>query len=184
MLENHHQTVFTGAGLSECARPYQALARFVQACGAYKPRVFKEGEKSITRAFHVPYSGWGNPDYLDFFDHVERDARNLIVSLVEERQRGGAAPVGNLQELQAAWEDIDDDGQLHDEVESSLTWQQGLRECAIILENAEHEETDSGLWQGLPPLEAIRIMAFFTYKAEVFAKGQALIEDAIKREAW
>lgn len=43
-----------------------------------------------------------------------------------------------------------------------------LREAAEILwELSEHEETDGGLWEGLPLKEAVCVMASLTYKNAV-----------------
>lgn len=42
-----------------------------------------------------------------------------------------------------------------------------LHDCAYILENGE-VETDSGLWEGLDPIQAVESMAFFTFRNDVF----------------
>lgn len=41
-----------------------------------------------------------------------------------------------------------------------------LHDCAYVLENGE-VETDSGLWEGLDPIQAVESMAFFTFRNDV-----------------
>lgn len=52
-----------------------------------------------------------------------------------------------------------------------------LEEAATVLkELREHKETDSGLWEGLEPEQAISAQAPFTYGNAVMANWQELIE--------
>lgn len=53
-----------------------------------------------------------------------------------------------------------------------------LQEAAAVLEQLrDHEETDSGLWDGLEPSEAIAAQAAYTYGNAVVASWQELIEE-------
>ncbi|MFA5127816.1 MAG: hypothetical protein WC457_02300 [Patescibacteria group bacterium] len=159
------------------------LEILIDECRRHELPKFQEGEgRTIIRAFHVPYSGSSRPDYVDFFDYLEEDARILVMELYDRGKADRTGDIMTLEELKAEWETVDDDGLLHDLVDRSLTWQQGLRECEIILDNCEEVETDSGLWEKLEPTEAIRSQAFFTYKNEVRRRGLALIEEKIKDE--
>lgn len=61
--------------------------------------------------------------------------------------------------------------------ESHVDKEYDLSESAAILDElSEYEETDSGLWEGLAPREAISAQAAYTYGAAVYSKAQELIK--------
>lgn len=61
--------------------------------------------------------------------------------------------------------------------ESHVDRAYSLREAAELLEElAEHEETDSGLWEGLPPRSVISAQAAYTYGNAVWHAVWNLIE--------
>lgn len=52
-----------------------------------------------------------------------------------------------------------------------------LQEAADLLDDlSEHEETDSGLWEGLEPRRAIAAQAAYTYGNAVYSEWRDLIE--------
>lgn len=52
-----------------------------------------------------------------------------------------------------------------------------LREAAELLDDlSDHEETDSGLWEGLKPHQAIATQAAYTYGNTVYSEWRDLIE--------
>lgn len=52
-----------------------------------------------------------------------------------------------------------------------------LQEAAELLDDlSEHEETDSGLWEGLEPRRAIAAQAAYTYGNAVYSEWRDLIE--------
>lgn len=54
----------------------------------------------------------------------------------------------------------------------------GLLEAAEVLtELSEHEETDSGFWEGKSPKEALSTMAAYTYSAAVLHQTNAILKD-------
>lgn len=58
-----------------------------------------------------------------------------------------------------------------------------LTKAAELLDQlAEYEETDSGLWEGLSPREAISVQAAFTYGNAVHFKAKDLIDEI--NEEW
>jgi hypothetical protein len=53
-----------------------------------------------------------------------------------------------------------------------------LLEAATLIDQlSDYEETDSGLWEGLQPKEAIGACAAFTYGNAVYGKWRELIEE-------
>ena len=83
-----------------------------------------------------------------------------------------------MEELKEAFESYDDNGSISNFVESSLTWQQSLTDSDnIINELSDYEETDSGLWEGLQPEEAITAKAFWTYKRALIGEAVEALEE-------
>jgi len=135
---------------------------------------FKESEKSIGSALHIPYSGVGsNCKYVYFDDYLQDDVYSLLLESFDNTE--GCRTVTELRE---AFEDYDDDGGIHYFVESTLTWQQSLRACSVILnELSEYEEDDSGLWEGQQPEQAIVSKAFWTYKTGLICHCDDLLKE-------
>lgn len=67
---------------------------------------------------------------------------------------------------------------VHEEVDREFIYV-GLVDCAEIIEQAEHIETDAGLWEGLDPEAAINAMAFYTLKNEVMSELRGIVVDEI-----
>lgn len=151
----------------------QTLKELIEECKSFQAERFKEKDKSIENAFHVPYSGMGNPDYIRFEDYIKEDVHQAILQLVDNK----GDDIESIEDLIEAWDEVDYDGMLHEYIDSSLTWQQSLRESEIIIRNCKSEECDTGLWEGLQPEEAIRAKAFWTYKLEVQEDGRELIKE-------
>ncbi len=147
------------------------LKKLIQYCKKFEMNKFKESERSISNALHIPYSGFGNPDYVEFYDFKEDDVTGLILDLISNNE------IKTIEDLKESWENLDDDGTLHQHIESSLTWQQSLRDSDVIISNCDNEETDWGLWEGQQPEEAIATKAFYSYRSDVSNRGFELIEE-------
>jgi len=155
-------------GACDCGDLDQNLKDLLKECRefSFKDKTFKENKQSISYAFHIPYSGFGDPDYVRFWDYFEDSIYSVILECFEN------SDVKTLEGLKEAFEKYDDNGSIHNHVEGTLTWQQGLRESAIIFsELSEYETTDTGLWEGLQPEEAITSKAFWTYKDALQSEG-------------
>jgi hypothetical protein len=70
------------------------------------------------------------------------------------------------------------DSVIHETVDgSSLAIYMDLHDAADIIKYADNEETDSGLWDGQDPEEAIKTKAFFTLRADVYSKVEEMLKD-------
>lgn len=69
--------------------------------------------------------------------------------------------------------DIDGlDSSFHEVEDRAYTYT--LMDAAFIVENCTNEETDSGLWEGQQPEEAIKTKAAFSYAADVWEKLEGI----------
>lgn len=158
----------------DCGKNTEALNRLLKRARTYRMEKFKESERSISRALHIPYSGFGNPDYVDINDYFMHDLYSVLLECYENNEEG----INSIEDFKEAWEQYDDNSSIHYFVESSLTWQQGLSESDIIINHLyEYEETDTGLWDGLQPEEAITAKAFWTYKNGLVVGAFELLEE-------
>lgn len=73
---------------------------------------------------------------------------------------------------------LDDDGKLHEFVDQYLD----LRDAVEILEQCKHEETDSGLWEGLSLREAVSAMAFWSYNSDLRYEIEETVKDKLEDE--
>jgi hypothetical protein len=109
----------------------------------------------------------------EYNERAEEDARETvsyfideIVQEIIERENAGTA------ELQI--NDLSDSYHHENHVDKSYS----LKKAAELLDDlSDYEETDSGLWEGQEPRDAISTMAAFTYGNAVLRKFNDLVED-------
>lgn len=106
------------------------------------------------------------PDETNYAKEAEDDAKIMVVEFVDQI-------VEKLIDDGEASDDLNNDysggDSYHHEthVDKSYT----LLEAANLLDQlSEHEETDSGLWEGQEPREAVSTQAAFTYGAAVYSE--------------
>ncbi len=73
------------------------------------------------------------------------------------------------------------DQNLHDWADNDFIYV-GLLEGAEILDQSEEVETDSGLWEGQEPEDAVVTKAFFTYKNDMMNEIKSLITQRLTDE--
>jgi hypothetical protein len=71
---------------------------------------------------------------------------------------------------------VNDYGKIHEFIDQYIS----LKEAVDIIENCDEEETDSGLWEGLKPKEAIISMAFWSYKNDVYWEVNKLFKKGLE----
>jgi len=159
--------------ICECKDFSEGLKNLLKEARAFKMETFKEKDKSISEALHIPYSGMGNPDYVHLSDFVKDDACSLIIEFIDN----DGNEIKTIEKLKGQIENIDDDSRLHEHVEGALTWQQSLTNSdKIISYFSEYEEDDTGLWEGQQPEQAISSKAFWTYKRAVMGEINNFID--------
>lgn len=55
-----------------------------------------------------------------------------------------------------------------------------LTSCAFILDESDEVETDSGLWSGQEPKQAIQTQAFFTVRNDLYFRIEEKVKELIK----
>jgi predicted ribosome quality control (RQC) complex YloA/Tae2 family protein len=99
--------------------------------------------------------------FQNYQKFLQDDAENFVNEywdkLLDEIKDGG---IGKHD----AWTFIDDDCYIHEHVDGHYI---DFDDAYWILKGCDDEETDSGLWEGQSPKDAIVTMAFFTYRAEL-----------------
>ena len=108
----------------------------------------------------------------DYTAECESDAKEMVKYFVDQI-------VEQLIETGSASNDYNNDYAGVDEYhhQSHVDKEYDLTEAAQILDDlSDHEETDSGLWEGLEPRKAISCQAAFTYGNAVSSAWNDLIE--------
>lgn len=112
-------------------------------------------------------------DTRDYPDHAESDARDTVSEFKDTILEA-------LLESGEASEDLRNDypngDAWHHECHVDRSY--SLRDAADLIDQlSEYEETDSGLWEGQQPKEAIGTCAAFTYGNAVYAEWVDLIKE-------
>lgn len=98
-------------------------------------------------------------DFKNYFKKLEGDAKDFLDYYFDDFLDDIKGGYGNDYHGM-----IDgNDGKLHDHIDQELD----LNEASDILDQCINEETDSGMWNGLPPREAISSQAFWSYKNDI-----------------
>jgi hypothetical protein len=102
-------------------------------------------------------------------DDAKETARNFLEEIVAGLTEWGKASDDLLN-------DYPNGDAYHHETHTDKAY--SLSEAVELLEALdEYEETDSGLWEGLPPRDAISAQAAYTYSAAVYSLFTDLIRD-------
>jgi hypothetical protein len=109
---------------------------------------------------------------MSYRDDARSDAKETVAYFKDEI-------VGMLLEKGEASDDLFNDypngDSYHHENHTDKSYD--LQEAAELLDELrDNEETDSGLWQGLEPREAVCAQAAYTYGNAVYAEWRELIE--------
>lgn len=109
----------------------------------------------------------------DYQQEARDDARETVSEykdkILEKLQESGKAS-------QDLYNDYDGGDSWHHE--SHVDRWYNLSDAAELIDQlSEHEETDSGLWEGQQPKEAIGTCAAFTYGNAVYSEWRDLIEE-------
>ncbi len=95
----------------------------------------------------------------DYLEDARNDARDMVEDFLDEI-------VEQLLGTGKASDDYNNDYPGGDAYHHENHWDKSfdLLEAAELLDQcSDHEETDNGLWEGIPPREAISAQAAFTY---------------------
>lgn len=77
--------------------------------------------------------------------------------------------------------DLLNDSRVHEWVDNNFIYVD-LIDSAHIIEQSDNVETDYGLWEGQDPQEAIKAMAFFTYRNDLYYAVKELFEEELDSE--
>jgi hypothetical protein len=72
------------------------------------------------------------------------------------------------------------DDRIHEWTDTEFSRGIDLVDCALILDQSDNVETDSGLWEGQEPRKAIETQAFFTYRYDLFSAVKCLTEEYLQ----
>jgi hypothetical protein len=72
------------------------------------------------------------------------------------------------------------DERIHEWADTEFSRGIDLVDCALILDQSNNVETDSGLWEGQEPRKAIETQAFFTYRYDLFSAVKYLTEEYLQ----
>lgn len=117
----------------------------------------------------------------DFMEYWKEDIAEIIKENITQ----------NEDEI---FEEIYQEWDLNDKIHEFLdnNWFNFLREepfekfnselttCAFILDESDEVETDSGLWEGQEPKQAIQTQAFFTVRNDLYNRVEGKIRELIK----
>lgn len=127
-----------------------------------KIKQFQKGKGDFTMSGFSNYQERLNNDAEDFIN-------NYIDEIIEEVKEGNF--------------DLHDfcfyDGKLDEHVDEYLD----LQEAVDIIENCNNEESDSGLWEGQQPEEALKTKAMFSYRLDVYEEVAEVLSDKLEEYA-
>lgn len=113
--------------------------------------------------------------YANYLDALIEDAKALVNDFFDRLTES----VKDGDRIDA-YRFIDEDCDIHQHVDSLYI---DFEDAFHILQNCTNEETDSGLWEGQEPKQAIITMAFFTYRQELMEATQGAFLEKLEELA-
>jgi len=113
-------------------------------------------------------------DTTDYMSEAVNDAKNMALNFLEGIVESYIDNDGKAST--DLFNDYGDGDEYH--YESHLDKEYDLTEAATLLNQLDnHEETDSGLWEGLEPREAISAQAAYTYGNAVLSYWEEIVKE-------
>lgn len=112
-------------------------------------------------------------DFKNYYNTVNEEAEGLVKEYEEELV--SEAETHDF-ELYNFFDDL-----VHQSADSDFTYVD-LHDCADILDSSDNVETDSGLWEGQEPIEAVKSMAFFTYRNDLMEAVQEKAKEFLQEK--
>lgn len=113
--------------------------------------------------------------FANYKEYIENEARSFVNEYKDDL----------LDEVKNGNTDVYEfvnDYRVHEWVDNDFIYVD-LIDSAEILEQSDNVETDSGLWEGQEPAEAIKTQAFFTYRndlsGEVISMFKSVLQDKL-----
>ena len=110
--------------------------------------------------------------FANYKEYIENEAKSFVNEyeneLLDEVKNGNTDVYEFINDYRV-YEWIDNDFIYVDLIDS-----------AEILEQSDNVETDSGLWEGKEPAEAIKTQAFFTYRNDLSSKVMSMFESVLQ----
>src|SRR5690606_5710707 len=97
--------------------------------------------------------------FSNYSEYVESEAKTFVDEYEEDL-------MSRIKDGDTDIHEFVHDYRLHEWVDNDFIYVD-LIDSAEILEQSDNVETDSGLWEGQEPREAIKTQAFFTYRNDL-----------------
>lgn len=113
--------------------------------------------------------------FANYKEYINNEARSFVDEYEDDL----------LDEIRNGYTDVYEfvnDYRVHKWVDNDFIYVD-LTDSAEILEQSDNVETDSGLWEGQEPIEAIKTQAFFTYRndlsSEIISVFKSVLQDKL-----
>lgn len=112
--------------------------------------------------------------FANYKEYIDNEARNFVDEYEDEL----------LDEIKNGNTDVYEfvnDYRVHEWVDNDFIYAD-LTDSAEILRQSDNIETDSGLWEGQEPVEAIKTQAFFTYRNDLSSEVISMFESVLQNK--
>lgn len=113
----------------------------------------------------------GESKFKYYGNYVQEGARSFVDEHLDEALNEIAEGNTNMSEFI-------DDSRLHEWIDNDFIYHD-LMDSALILEQSDNVETDSGLWEGQEPRDAIKTQAFFTFRTDMYLEIKDIFKDEL-----
>jgi len=109
--------------------------------------------------------------FSNYYEYVSNEAESFVGEYIEEL----------IEDIENGNTDVYsfiDDYRLHEWCDNDFIYVD-LIDSAEIIDQSNNVETDSGLWEGQEPQEAIKTQAFFTYRNDMYWEIKEQVEEKL-----
>lgn len=110
----------------------------------------------------------------NYYGYVEVEAVNFVDNYFEE-------VLDEIKDGDTDMQSFIDDSRLHEWCDNDFIYVD-LLDSAHILDQSDSVETDSGLWEGQQPMDAIQTQAFFTYRNDMYHEIKRVFNEKLNEK--
>ena len=113
-------------------------------------------------------------EFQNYYGYISDQAKMFVDQYKDE-------VFGEIREGDTDVDDLLNDSRIHEWVDNDFIYVD-LVDSAHIIEQSDNVETDWGLWEGQDPQDAIKSMAFYTYRNDLYYAVKEALEEELDSE--
>jgi DNA-binding transcriptional MerR regulator len=110
-------------------------------------------------------------EFKNYYEYINKEAKTFTIEYKNEI-------FADVKDGNTDVYELINDSKIHEWVDNDFIYVD-LVDSAYIIDQSDNVESDWGLWEGQDPQDAIRSMAFYTYRNDLYYAVKDLMEEEL-----